>query len=127
MALSETVLDAMISAKLAIAPIPWTALFAALHNGDPGTDGANETAAAGYARRDSTGLWSVTAGVVQNTAIIGQFDATGNDTITHWGVWTLASGGIFLFGGPLTASAPIGPSNGINFAANDLTYTYTTT
>lgn len=74
------------------------ALFVALHTGNPGETGASaEASGSGYARvqRDAGNAnWNRTGSTVGNAAEIAfpqLNDALG--PITHWSIWTAASGG----------------------------------
>jgi len=86
----------------------WTtqALYVSLHNGDPGTTGANELSNGTYARvaTGAFGAISTNTSVVTNSSAI-TFATNGNaETVTYAGLWYGASSGTFLFGGALASS-----------------------
>lgn len=91
-----------------------------LHSADPGTNGANELAGGGYARK--TTVWGgavITGGNAVITGSTQRFDVEANDSAQWYGVW---SGATFLYGRPLT------PGVTISAAGNgqvDVTPTYT--
>ena len=80
-------------------------IYVSLHDGDPGTTGANELSNATYSRQTAT--WNVisTATSVTTNSSVVTFPTDGNaETVTHGAVWHGASGGTFLFGGALGSS-----------------------
>lgn len=124
MSFSDAAINAMLDSVFKVSSIAWTNVWVSLHTADPGATGANESTVTGYARIDATGLFSAAvAGVITNNAIIGEFSGTSGSpqTVTHFGVWTAVSGGTFIVGGTLTPSRPLGPSNGVNIIAGQLT------
>lgn len=83
----STVLNALLAAR-----------FVSLHTANPGNTGASEVAGGSYARQAVT---FANAGanptVASNTGIVQYPTATAPwGTITHFGLWTAASGGSFL-------------------------------
>jgi hypothetical protein len=70
--------------------------YISLHTASPGTTGANEVAGGAYARVQTT--W--TAGVGLQVLI----NVPAGTTITHFGMWSAGSGGIYGGGGPLAAN-----------------------
>lgn len=73
--------------------------FVSLHDGDPGSTGANEIV--GVARVASA--WSAAVGSGDSATGPHLFTGGGsNDPVTHFGLWTLAAGGVFVGGGALT-------------------------
>jgi len=82
-----TVLNALLAAR-----------FVSLHTGDPGNTGASEVATGAYARQSATfANTGANPTVAANTAIIQYPTATAPwGTITHFGLWSAASGGTFL-------------------------------
>jgi hypothetical protein len=82
-----TVLGALLAAR-----------FISLHTANPGNTGASEVAGGAYARQAAT---FANAGnnptVASNTGVIQYPTATASwGTVTHFGIWTAASGGSFL-------------------------------
>lgn len=91
MALSVTARNALASAIAA------GASWISVHDGDPGTTGANEVA--GIARKQTT--WgSASNGDVVGSQVVADVIAGG--PYTHFGVWTAVSGGTFYAGGTLS-------------------------
>lgn len=79
------------------------ALFASLHNGDPGSAGVNELTGGSpaYARRPV--VWG-TPGPVLDTAADITFNVPGGGTTPKFfGFWTASTGGTFLGSGALAA------------------------
>jgi hypothetical protein len=78
------------------------AVFASLHTADPSTTGANEVAGGAYTREAIT--WNAaSAGSLDNNAN-PVFDVPAGTTVTHYGLWSAASGGTFYAGDDLSAS-----------------------
>lgn len=67
-----------------------------LHNGDPGTTGANEISGGGYARQAVT--FNVDADGDLTLAATASFDGTASQAVTHVGLWSASSGGTFRGG-----------------------------
>lgn len=89
----------------AITAVKNAATFISLHTADPSTTGASEVTGGTYARVATT--WgTVTAGSVTGSACV--LNVPASTTITHWGLWTLGSGGAFYYGGSLPASETFG-------------------
>jgi hypothetical protein len=106
------------------APASWATqdLYISLHNGDPGTTGANELSNGTYARVASGAFATISTAtsVTTNDSVI-TFATDGNgETVSSVGVWYGASGGTYLFGGALTSSFAY--NNGVTpvFAAGAL-------
>lgn len=105
-----------------------TQLFLALHYADPGEDGnqsTNEVSYTGYTRvpvaRSTTG-WTVSNGVVTNTAeIVFGTCTAGSVTATHMSIGTAATGaGVLLYYGTLNSSLPISTDVTPRFTAGSL-------
>jgi hypothetical protein len=83
----STVLNALLAAR-----------FVSLHTANPGNTGASEVAGGSYARQAAT--FANTGNnptVASNTGIIQYPTATAPwGTVTHFGLWSAASGGSFL-------------------------------
>jgi hypothetical protein len=106
-------------------------LYVALHTGDPGEAGAQNTTEAnytGYARvavaRSGAG-WTVTTGTVTNAAAVTFGICTaGSSTCTYFSVGTDSSGaGKILYSGILTASLAVTVGITPAFAIGDLSIT----
>lgn len=82
------------------------ATWFSLHIGDPGATGANEGSGTGYARAQT--VWA--AANPSNGTKAGSQATIGAaaQPYTHWGLWTLASGGTFHLGGALPAPEAYG-------------------
>lgn len=81
------------------------ATWISFHTADPGTTGANEVVGGSYARVQTT--WGAAAASSKaGSAVTGNIPAS--TTITHWGVWSLVSGGTFEEGGALPAPETYG-------------------
>lgn len=78
--------------------------YMSLHTGDPADTGANEVigGAPAYARRAIT--WSQASNGTVAVAGMVSFDVPGGTTITHFGLWSAATGGAFRSGGVLSAA-----------------------
>lgn len=74
------------------------ATWFSLHTGDPGTTGANEVVGGSYARIQAT-YPAATNGAASTTGATHNVPA--GVTVTHFGRWTLATGGTFFTGGTL--------------------------
>lgn len=74
-------------------------VYLSLHDGDPGTTGANEVP--GVARKATA--WSAASGSGDSTTGPHLFTGGGaNDPVTHFGTWDQAVGGTFYGGDVLT-------------------------
>lgn len=85
-----TVLNALLAAR-----------FISLHTGDPGNTGANEVAGGAYARQGPVSFSNTGANpsTAANTALVQYPTATASwGTVTHFGIWSAASGGTFYGG-----------------------------
>lgn len=69
-----------------------------LHTGDPGTTGANEVIGGTYARKSGPFPASV-SGLSTNAGTT--HDVPAGTTVTHFGRWSLVTGGTFFTGGVL--------------------------
>ncbi|WP_425540738.1 phage tail fiber protein [Rhodococcus aetherivorans] len=81
--------------------------WVALHTNSPGTTGANELSGGtpAYARKQTTWAGATADGVVAGSEV--EFDVPAS-TITHYSVWTAATGGTFLWSKSF-------PGSGVNF------------
>lgn len=100
--------------------------YVSLHTSDPGTTGANEVAGNAYTREalgtvDQSGS-NPTTGV--NHADVTFPTATGLwGSITYWGLWSAASGGIFYGGKAVTTAKTIDVGDVARFPAGSLSLT----
>jgi hypothetical protein len=77
-----------------------TTTHVSLHTADPGSTGASEVAGGSYARQALD--WSPASGSTKAAAQV-MFQVPGSTTITHYGLWSAASGGTFRGGTELDA------------------------
>jgi hypothetical protein len=105
---------------------PASTHWISFHTGDPAGTGANECTTISREQHDS---WDnngdSTDGVIANNGAGESSAATagGPETISHFGVYTLSSGGVFIFGGALTASKQVSEGDTLSWADGDLTAT----
>lgn len=110
---------------------PATSLYVSLHTADPGETGTQTTSEATYtsyarvAVARTAGGWTVATNTVTNTAAVVFPECTGgSNTITNFGIGTLASGaGVLLYKGALTASLAVSTGIEPQFAAGDIDVT----
>lgn len=108
-----------------LTPLTTTA-YVSLHTADPGDTGANEISGSAYAR-----VGPVTFGnagnnptVASNSAIVTFPAATGAwGTVTHFGVWSAATAGVFRGSGAVTTPKAVGSGDTARFVAGALTIT----
>lgn len=78
-----------------------TATFISLHNGSPGTTGANEISGGSYIRVATT--WgSPSAGAMVGSQVAINVPAA--TTVDHFGIWTASTSGTYKAGGNLPNS-----------------------
>lgn len=76
-----------------------------LHTADPGSTGASEVTGGTYARVATT--WGApSSGSSAGSEVT--LNVPASTTVTHWGLWSAATGGTFLFGGALAAPEAFG-------------------
>jgi hypothetical protein len=78
------------------------------HSADPGSTGASEVS--------GTGRPATTWGAASNGSRVGsQVSAPigAGVSVTHWGLWSAASGGTFIYGGALGATETFGAAGTI--------------
>jgi hypothetical protein len=80
------------------------AVFASLHTADPGASGTSEVSGGSpaYARKAIT--WNAASGADLDNNANPVFDVPASTTVTHFGLWSLASGGTYYGSGLLSAS-----------------------
>ena len=102
--------------------VPWVALFTAAPS-DAG--GGTEVTGGAYARVTSAGKWAVpSAGSVTTNAVITFPTASANwGTVSHFGIFTLVTGGSLLMWGDLTATKAVNNGDTASFASGALTLT----
>ena len=103
-AFSAATRTAMLDALLRNTALAYAALWISLHSADPGTDGSNELSGGGYGRWQATFGDAAADKAISNTAVADSPLASGDWTAaTHLGLWTLETGGTFVWGKQLTA------------------------
>lgn len=91
--------------KAGVDGIATAGAYISAHTGDPSTTRANEVTGVSYSREETT--W----GAASNGSRVGSqvtLDIPASTTVTHWGVWSAATGGTFLGGGDLADPEPFG-------------------
>lgn len=84
--------------NVALDAIGAAAAYISFHTSDPGTSGTGEVTGGTYARTQTT--WSsASAASKAGSQVTANIPAS--TTITHWGLWTAASGGTFYYGDQL--------------------------
>jgi hypothetical protein len=81
--------------------------FISLHTANPGTTGASEATGGSpaYARKATSWTAGSSDGIVNGSQVT--IDAAAG-TYTHFGVWSLVTGGTFITGGTLSSSVTLG-------------------
>ena len=92
--------------------------YVSAHTADPGGTGASEGVGGSYARVAGT-FDAPSSRATANTDII-DFEGMPAATITHVGVWDAASGGNFLFGGPLAVAKTTNAGDTFRLPSGDL-------
>jgi hypothetical protein len=97
-----------------------SAWYVALHTASPGNEGAsNEVSGGGYARQNCTAWTTPASGANSNNAEI-QFTLMPAVTVTHFSVWSAASGGTCMWTGALVQSKVVADGETVRIAAGDL-------
>lgn len=97
--------------------------FVSLHTADPGDAGANEVSGGAYARQPVTFVNSgANPTLARNNANVQYPAASANwGTITHFGLWSAASGGTFYISGAMTTPKAVNIDDIARFSTNQLT------
>jgi hypothetical protein len=96
-----------------------TSLFLSVHTADPGDNGASEyTAYTG--NRPSISFGAAASASASSTAQI-DFAAMGATTITHVGLWSAATAGVFKGGGALTSAKTTVSGDALRFLVGGVT------
>jgi hypothetical protein len=86
--------------------------YISLHSASPGTTGANEINGGSYARVQTT--WgSIAAGASTGSQVT--INVPASTTIEYFGIWTAATGGTYIGGGPLPTNETYGGAGTYNF------------
>lgn len=116
-----------------IAPTPPTAVYVSLHTADPGNVGANEVtlvAWPAYVRKYAAGAGTLADAFIAATAktttntndlLWPANDGAAPVTVTHFGLWTAATGGECLVYGPLDADKILNVTDELMIYATKLT------
>jgi hypothetical protein len=95
------------------------ALFLSIHTADPGNTGASEYTTYTGTRPSLT--FSAAAAAATASTNLQDFVNMGATTITHFGIWSLTSGGVFQGGGTLAASKTTTAGDTLRFAIGAIT------
>ena len=81
-------------------------VYISLHIGNPGNSGANEVSGGSYARKAATFTKSGSNPTVAANDAVVQFNQATADwgNVTHFGIWSAASGGSLLGYNPVTTA-----------------------
>ena len=96
-----------------------SAVYVSLHDDDPGETGANEASGASYARQAVT--FAAASDGTSTSDTVVEFSDMPAGTWTHVGLWDAASGGNFLWGGPLTEPKATNEGDVFRIPAGSLT------
>jgi hypothetical protein len=78
------------------------------HTADPGTTGASEVSGTG---RPATTWAAATTGARAGSQVSAPI--AGGTTVTHWGIFSAATGGTFIYGGALAAPETFGSAGNL--------------
>jgi len=70
-------------------------VFASLHTGDPGDNGANEVSGGSPAYIRKAITWDAADAGAINSSNVPEFDVPGSTTVSYVGFWSAESGGTF--------------------------------
>ena len=108
-----------------LAPLTASA-YVSLHTADPLDTGGSEVSGGAYARQGPVTFANAGANptVASNSVILTFPQATAAwGTVTHFGLWTAASGGTFRGSGALTSPGPVNNADTVRFLPGSLTIT----
>lgn len=108
----DAALDAIITTS--------TGYFLSLHTADPGQTGASEGT---DGRQSITFGTAAAAGSKASTTAQTWASAVGGQTYSFYGIWTLATGGTYKCGGPLTANITPPAASQITVAVGAISFT----
>ena len=124
--LQNAVLNYLKGTAMPTAP---ASVFVALFNGDPtdaGTGGTEVTTTIRTAGRVAATFGAITGNTsMTNSAIVDFGAAAAGATVTHFALFTAASGGSMLASDALSASQTVAATNPVTFAANALSVSVT--
>lgn len=93
--------------------------YVSLHTADPGETGANEVAGGSYIRLAANWDPAAAGAVVMDGAL--DFTLMPAVTVTHVGIWTAATVGTFVWGGPLSSSRVVNAGDTFHFNDGGIT------
>jgi hypothetical protein len=99
----------------------YTPVHVSLHTGDPGDNGSNEVTGGSYSRQQQSATeWNgASSGTITTNTNI-DFTDMPNVTVSHVGIWDSATGGTFLWGGPLDENKNLDSGDTLRIEAGDL-------
>jgi hypothetical protein len=103
---------------------PASAIYVALFTSDPGDTGASGEVSGGSYARQTTTFETAATKHTQNAGAI-TFASMPACTVTHFGLFSAASGGTYWWGGALTASKTVAAGDSLQIAVGDLDITLT--
>jgi hypothetical protein len=98
-----------------------TTYYLSLHTADPVGTGASE----GTDGRQAITFAASSGGTQASSNAQNWASAVGGQTYSYFGVWTAASAGTYLRGGPLTANITPGAGSQIQVTSGQITFTAT--
>lgn len=75
-----------------------------LHTADPGATGTSEVTGGSPAYARKATAWNAASAGDLDNSNTPVFDVPAGTTVTHFGLWSLVSGGVFVGSGPLSAN-----------------------
>lgn len=116
--------DDILAALFCNTALDVTAVYASLHSGDPGTNGANELSGGAYARTTMS-FGAAADGIASNDVACETPEASADWTqATHTGLWTALSGGTFIWGRALTTPRTVLTGKIFVWAIGDVDVTF---
>lgn len=96
-----------------------TGAYVQLHTGDPSEDGTANVA--GESTRQAIS-WSAASGdTITSSAAVTWTNVSTAETLTHWSLWSAASGGTCLWYGALSGSATVAVGDTFQITSLSLT------
>lgn len=104
-----------------LAVISASGVYASLHTANPGSTGASELSATGYARV-AVNMIPIDPQIISNDANVSFGPASGGDwtEVSYWGLWDAVSGGNFVASGPLNSPVTVLSGDYGLFSTNNL-------
>ena len=100
-------MDGVVDTKFAIAmgKLGGLAVFASLHDGDPGATGENELSGGDPSYVRKAIAWNPATGGIMDSSNQPVFDIPAGKTIKHMGLWSAVTGGTFYLSAPIVNEA----------------------